>query len=392
MSDIIDKTERFSTDLLAHKLNHNYLYHNLTHTKRVVKSVEELVDFYKLKGNEKEVLLLAAWLHDIGYIQGSEHHEENSCSLAKNFLKQQNYDPVRTQQVSNCIMATKFNHEPQSLSEKIIRDADASHLGRKSFIQTSDMLREELSLLGLASYTPKEWREENIKLFRSEHQFYTDYAQENWQPGKDKNLRQLLKARDVENQLAKKEALRTKYKDESPERSVQTMFRVAINNHLRLSAIADTKAHILLSVNAIVISVALANLIPKLDNPSNSYLIYPTVIFITFAVISMVLSVLATRPNITEGKFTKEDVENNKVNLLFFGNFHKMGLEEYQWAMKELIKDKEYVYGSLTKDLYFLGKVLDRKYRILWWTYTIFIIGMVISVCAFAISFKYFVL
>jgi hypothetical protein len=201
----------------------------------------------------------------------------------------------------------------------------------------------------------------------------------------------LLKSKNSEKELAKKEALKVKYKDESPERSVQTMYRITMSNHLRLSSIADTKANILLSVNAIIISLALANLIPKLDSPSNEYLIYPTAIFVLSSIISMTLSVLATRPNISQGKFTKEDVENKKVNLLFFGNFHKMGLEEYEWAMKELIKDKDYVYASLTRDLYSLGKVLNRKYKLLRWTYTIFIIGMVISVIAFAVSFKYFV-
>ena len=72
--------------------------------------------------------------------------------------------------------------------------------------------------------------------------------------------------------------------------------------------------------------MALSNLIPKLDNPSNHYLIIPSVIFILFTVASIVLSVLATRPNVTSGEFTKEDVANKKVNLLFFGNFHKMSL------------------------------------------------------------------
>ncbi|MFT6838085.1 MAG: hypothetical protein ACJAZR_001615, partial [Sediminicola sp.] len=63
---------------------------------------------------------------------------------------------------------------------------------------------------------------------------------------------------------------------------------------------------------------------------------------------------------------------------------------EYEWAINELIKDKEYIYSSLTKDLYFLGLVLNRKYKLLRWTYTIFMIGMVVSVIAFAISFKFF--
>ncbi len=104
----------------------------------------------------------------------------------------------------------------------------------------------------------------------------------------------------------------------------------------------------------------------------------------------MVLAVLATRPNITSGQFTKEDVANKKVNLLFFGNFHKMKLSDYEWAISELVKDKDYIYSSLTKDLYFLGLVLHRKYKILRLTYVIFMVGIVISVLAFAVAFAYF--
>jgi len=230
----------------------------------------------------------------------------------------------------------------------------------------------------------------SFNFFKQEHTFYTDYAKQNWEEGKQKNLKQLLKEKKSEKEIAKKEALKAKYKGDSPDRSVQTLYRVTLKNHLKLSDIADTKANILLSVNAIIISLVLANLIPKLDNPSNTYLIYPTVIFVLFSVTSMILSVLATRPNVTSGQFSKEDVVNRKVNLLFFGNFHKMSLEDYDWAVRELVKDKEYIYSTLTKDLYFLGKVLDKKYKILRLTYTIFMIGMIVTVIAFGIAFKFF--
>ncbi|MEH6512009.1 MAG: Pycsar system effector family protein, partial [Maribacter arcticus] len=219
---------------------------------------------------------------------------------------------------------------------------------------------------------------------------YTDYAKKYWLEKKDKNLRKLIKDKKSEKKIAKKERLKAKFKSESPDRGIQTLYRVTLKNHIALSDIADTKANILLSVNAIIISLALSNLIPKLDNPSNDYLIYPTVIFVLFAVVSMILAVLATRPNVTSGEFTKEDVENKNVNLLFFGNFHKMKLGEYESAIQEMLKDKDYIYNSLTKDLYFLGVVLNRKYTLLRWTYTIFMIGMILSVIAFAISFKFY--
>lgn len=389
MSEIVQKAKDFVTELLETKLDDRYLYHNLRHTQRVVKSTQELLSHYNLTEIEKEQLLLAAWFHDTGYIQGSNDHEAHSCKIAQQYLTNEGYDEKGIDTIDAIIMATKMSHEPANLYEEIIRDADASHFAQTSYWETTDYLREELKLLGIKKYSQKEWRDTNIKMFRTQHQYYTDYAKENWEKGKEKNLKQLVKDKRAEKEIAKKEALKAKYKSESPDRGIQTLFRVTLKNHLTLSDIADTKANILLSVNAIIISVALSNLIPKLDNPSNSYLIYPTLIFIVFSVISMILAVLATRPNVTSGKFTKEDVEQKKVNLLFFGNFHKMSLSEYEWAIQELVKDNKFIYSSLTKDLYFLGLVLNRKYKILRITYTIFIIGIVISVLAFGISFHF---
>ncbi|MFX0556437.1 Pycsar system effector family protein [Maribacter sp. CXY002] len=390
MSEILEKTENFVAELLSNNLDSRYLYHNLRHTQRVVKSTKELLNSCTLSDKEKEAILLAAWLHDTGYTKGSTNHEEHSCQIANEFLKKEGYTPHLITEVLKCIMATERFAEPQTIDEKIIRDADSSHFGQKSYLETSELLREELKLLEIADYSYKEWLNANIKMFRTEHRFYTDYAIENWQAGKDKNLRKLIKDKKSEKEIAKKEALKAKYKSESPDRGIQTLFRVTLKNHITLSDIADTKANILLSVNAIIISLALSNLIPKLDNPSNAYLIYPTIIFVVFSIVSMVLAVLATRPNVTSGEFTKEDVQQKKVNLLFFGNFHKMSLVDYEWAINELVKDKEYIYSSLTKDLYFLGLVLNRKYKLLRWTYTIFMIGMVLSVIAFAVAFKYY--
>lgn len=390
MSDVIEKTKNFVVALLSKELPADYLYHNLRHTQRVVKSTKELLNATALTEKEKEALELAAWFHDTGHTKGGDDHETHSRSIAKEFLGSIGYDPKMTSQISDCIMATVRDAAPKNLYEEIIRDADSSHFAQKSYLETTELLREELSLLGIAEYSPKEWLEINIKMFRTEHRFYTAYAKEHWQPGKDKNLSRLLKEKKAEKEIAKKEALKAKYKNESPDRGIQTLFRVTLKNHITLSDIADTKANILLSVNAIIISLAISNLIPKLDNPSNEYLIYPTFIFIIFSIISMILAVMATRPNVTSGEFTKEDVEQKKVNLLFFGNFHKMKLADYEWAINELVKDKEYIYSSLTKDLYFLGLVLNRKYKLLRWTYTIFMIGMIVSVISFAISFKFF--
>ena len=390
MSKLVENAEKFVFDLFKNELDQTFIYHNYTHTDRVLRSVREIIENTKISKKDAEILELTALLHDTGYTKSRENHEEESVKIATKFLKEQEADDKVIEAVSECIMATKFKDSPKTELGKIIRDADASHFGKKYFAEASEFLRKELEVQGIATYSPSEWLNENIKVLTKRHEFYTDYALKNWQPRKEKNLSKLMKSKKKRKSKLNTEELKAKYKaqykNESPERGIQTFYRVALRNHIKLSDIADTKANILLSVNAIIISLVLANLISKLD--TNAYLVYPTAIFTLSCVISMVLSIIATRPNITRGEFTKEDVANKDVNLTFFGNFHKMELKEYEWAVSELLKDKNYVYTSLTKDLYFLGKVLERKYRILRVTYTIFMIGMIVSVISFGVALK----
>ncbi len=394
MEQLILETEKYVSSLLNDNLPREFVYHNLSHTQRVVAATKQIIEGEGVEEEEANTLILTAWFHDTGYTKGKDNHEEASVVIAKAFLKEHDVSDARIDTISHLIMATKMGYEPLNKMEKIIRDADCSHFPEKNYSEISELLRREWEVVLDKKYTNIEWIQENISFFTKHHRFYTDYALENWQSGKDKNLASLFKSlskQEKEEKKAKKQAEELalkKNKAKLPERGIETMFRVTLRNHITLSDIADTKANILLSVNAIIVSLALSNLLPKLDNPSNSYLIIPTIIFVLFTIVSMILSVLATRPNVTSGKFTKQDVENKKVNLLFFGNFHKMKLDEFEWAMNELMQDKDYLYGSMTKDLYFLGKVLNRKYSILRTTYTVFIIGIVISVIAFAVSFK----
>ncbi|MGY0391631.1 Pycsar system effector family protein [Bizionia sp. KMM 8389] len=392
MTNIIEKAEAYVFDLFKKELDASFIYHNLTHTERVLKSLREIIKHSDLTVEDSETLQLAAIFHDTGYTETIDDHESESAKIAETFLASNHVAPNIIETVKSCILATQFEATPKTPLEKILRDADCSHFGKDYFTDASELLRKELQIQGIVNFSANEWLDENIKMLSEKHTFYTDYALKNWQHQKDKNLSDLISSKNKFTKKLKKEKLKAKYKaqykNESPERGIQTFYRVALRNHIKLSDIADTKANILLSINAIILSLVISNLFSKLDNPSNAYLIIPTMIFVLFSVTSIILSVVATRPNVTRGQFTKEDVAEKRVNLTFFGNFHKMKLEEFEWAINELLKDKNYVYNSLTKDLYFLGKVLNRKYRILRITYSIFMIGIIISVLAFVISFK----
>jgi hypothetical protein len=162
------------------------------------------------------------------------------------------------------------------------------------------------------------------------------------------------------------------------------MFRISSNNHQRLSDMADNKAHIMVQTNAIILSVVLSVLIRKLED--NHHLIIPTIILLSVCVITLVFSILATRPTIPQGTFTKQDLDEKKVNLLFFGNFYRMNLEDYSKGMQVVMNDREFLYNSLTKDIYSTGVVLGRKYRLLRIAYNVFMYGIILSVLAFAIA------
>lgn len=392
MSPIVKKTLKHVELLLKAELPDTCYYHNFRHTERVFKSTKEIIENSLVSEREEEILLLASLLHDIGYIKGNTGHEERSSTMASEFLSKNEVSEKVISEVAKCIMATKMGVTPSNTLEKILRDADSSHFAKDYFEEASEFLRKEFQEQGVVTYDKGQWLKENIAMLSNKHEYYTDYAIKNWTPKKEANIQKMMEEQTALKQEKKesKKKLKEKAKAQDPEKAIQSVFRVTLKNHIKLSDIADTKANILLSVNAIIISIALSNLIPKLDNPSNTYLIYPTVIFLIFTVISIVLSVLATRPNVTSGKFSKQDVDDKKVNLLFFGNFHKMSLTEFEWAMNEMLQDKEYMYSSMTKDLYFLGLVLQRKYSILRLTYTIFMIGIIVSVAAFALSFRFF--
>jgi hypothetical protein len=147
---------------------------------------------------------------------------------------------------------------------------------------------------------------------------------------------------------------------------------------------ADSKAHIMISVNSIIISVLLSLLLRKIDEHQN--LAIPAVLLLTVNLVTIIFSILATRPNIPKGVFTQNEIDEKKVNLLFFGNFYKMSLDEYASGMWKMMNDAEFLYGSLIKDVYFQGIVLGRKYRMLRASYDVFMFGIIASVFAFVIA------
>jgi len=388
--DILQKVKNYVEILFKDKLSSVYFYHNFIHTTYTVNKAEEIMKNTPVSKEDQEKVILALWFHDTGYIDCAQSHEEKGVEIMKNFLANENYPENYIEDIGKLILATKINHEPQNLLEKIAKDADCSHFASHDYNDISDALRKEWELTNVKCFSNDEWNAGNLDMLKNKHHYYTDYAKENWEPLKKKNIKKiekkLEKEEDKKEDKDKKESSDNK-KESKSDRSVDTLFRVTLNNHTRLSDIADSKANILLSVNAIIISVCLSVLVPKLDAPKNAHLIIPSFVLLISSVMTIIFAILSTKPNVTKTKFTNEDIANRKVNLLFFGNFHQMIFDDYHNAMKDLIKDRDYIYDSMVKDLYYLGKVLDRKYKLLSITYQIFMVGIIVSVLSFAFAF-----
>src|SRR6478672_7485658 len=88
---ILDKVSDFIIDKLTEFIPKQLYFHNLSHTKDVVKAVKEIGKMQKLKEEELEMIEIAAWFHDVGYCYTYQGHEEQSKAVAKDFLNKENY-------------------------------------------------------------------------------------------------------------------------------------------------------------------------------------------------------------------------------------------------------------------------------------------------------------
>ena len=384
-------------------------YHTLTHTRDVVEATGQLARHYQLSEADYGTVMTAAWFHDLGYLSGPpEQHEEMGLTLATAFLQQMGVSAAIIGAVQGCIRATKMPQSPTNLLEEILCDADLFHLGQETYNDKQKLFRKEREQLTGMAISGSDWRQQNIALFQT-HQYFTTYAQALLLKGKSDNLRRMLDKqaeksakREVppDRPIPQNAALptdppapvdkeaRKKDKDSRPDRGIETMFRTTSTNHVQLSAIADSKANIMISVNAIMVSVVVSILPRRIDeNPS---LLVPTVLFLTTSLLTIIFAILATRPNVTGGTLSREDIEQKRGNLLFFGNFHQMDVADYEWGIGELLRDSQYLYGTMTRDIYYLGRVLGKKYKLLRGAYNIFMVGFVMSIMAFLVVFLFF--
>jgi hypothetical protein len=188
------------------------------------------------------------------------------------------------------------------------------------------------------------------------------------------------KLHDVEEQV---ELLAKKVKKKKPgsARGIETLFRSAYRVQMDLTSLADNKANMMISINGIIISIIIASVAPKLD--SNPWLLIPATIFLCGTLVSIVYAILAARPRVHTAHITLEDLEHSDGNILFFGDYANLTQDDFTKGMMSLLHEQEVVYETMTHNLYGLGVVLRKKFALLKWAYTAFMVALILGVGSF---------
>ena len=174
-----------------------------------------------------------------------------------------------------------------------------------------------------------------------------------------------------------------KEKSQTAGRGIETMFRTAYRTHLELSNLVDTKANIMISINGIIISIIVVTVSSTVAE--NASLLLPAAVLLLTCLGSLVFAVLAARPRVSSEVVDPELVRSGRRNILFFGNFVHMPEDEFVEGIQDLMRRKNDLYATMSRDLYSLGGVLVKKYRLIRTAYNIFIVGLTVGVTLFVI-------
>jgi predicted metal-dependent HD superfamily phosphohydrolase len=383
--NIVDEAGRHVFDLFKERLSQNYVYHNYQHTLETVETSKKIAKAYpELSDEEIEILLLAAWFHDTGYVYAYSGHEEKSKEIVAEFLEGKNYPAEKIKRVQECIDTTKHDHKPDTLIAQILADADIVIIGEETFFAKSDLLRSEWIKFDIRNCTEIEWAQTQLQFLQTNF-FHTQEAERLYGEQVQLNTReQGRRLKKLQKRRDKKKKQKFKIKAQ-PKRGIETMFRSIYMSHVNLSSIADSKANMMISINSLIISITLTLVGAKLSLLGTSFkenqiVIYPIISLLITSLGAIIFAILSAKPKVTHKINHLEEMKKGNLSILFFGNYTHISVKDFEYQMRELMKSENELYGNMIRDLYFLGQVLDKKYKLIRISYTVFMFGLILTV------------
>jgi uncharacterized protein len=187
-----EKAKQYALQRLESELSPGLFYHGLMHTTEdVVPATEKFAEGEGIKGESVDLLLTAAWFHDLGFIEGRTGHEVIGARIASEVLPGLGFSIEQIQTVRNVIIATVIPQSPKTILGQIMADADLDVLGRDDFMIRNANLRRELAFFG-QEFTDLQWFSDQLR-FLETHTYFTASARALRDAGQAKNVAELKK-------------------------------------------------------------------------------------------------------------------------------------------------------------------------------------------------------
>jgi predicted metal-dependent HD superfamily phosphohydrolase len=184
---MIERVEKYCTELLSSTKIKELPFHNLEHTKEVVQNVKYLCAAMDIDLVDTNLLIVAAWFHDTGFSTTYKDHEAESILIAKKFLSSLGMESDSINKICTCIEATKVPQCPTTKIAEILCDGDIFHISNSHFFYRKLLLRREWEIFCDIKVTDLEWHKLNLE-FLKEHHFRSDYGRQTLELGKQENL------------------------------------------------------------------------------------------------------------------------------------------------------------------------------------------------------------
>jgi len=378
---LLQRAERYVADWYLNHSSTQLSFHNVALSKNLMVRIEELGVGQALPTSIIQDAQIAALFSQVGYAIQYDQPINASWKEMRIFLETKDVSDEQKNQITNCLVP---NQALDMQVAELYQDAWVSHVLGDGLATYLPLYRTEVQLMRkeiVNKATARSWFYTQIK----EAKLSSGYAKAKYQTILTENRASLeLQVAKSNAKLEAETQLFGGISRQQPSREVQTFFRTSFDYHTKLVDISDNKARIMISVNSILVSVLISLLtynFQRVATSVNPMVIVPILIFLIAAVGSLIFAILSSRPNLPSG------VGQSNEQLFSFMDFIKLGKEEYQKQMNLMLRDGASIFASMTSALYYLGEILDRKYKYLTISYNIFMVGFVVSVGMFMVIY-----
>jgi len=378
----VSEAQAYVRQLFLDRQHAALVFHNYTQTEEIAAVCEQIADDANLTDEETSHLLIATWFLYTGYLEDRDNPFAASAKICRQYLQERHFTAEAIEQITHLIITAE--EEPETPLQKILHDGRWSFLGRKRFFRLAELWRLEVEKLSGTAPDYAKWNERMLDLL-TQKKFYTAWALDAYTSRKHKNILEQTDNLKKARKITRREKTGKDYG-----RGIDTLYRNTLRGHLDLSAIADGKANMIISINTLVLSILITAgsagiSFSQFNVQENLYIIVPIIILMSSSLLAIIFAVLSASPKYSGESFTVEDVKQHRVSLLFFNKFLMVSKDTFVHYLRDLKENETLLYDDLAKDVYNLGGVLKRKYRLINIAYRIFVGGLALSFISFIV-------